>query len=111
MIVNLYIDLINRLSVRSPTSAAPAPRPDFREQAVHTLNLYFLKRTDTATENFAYTRYQTGTPQARLRRNKAPDYCTFVLDFGGYESVPIDARLPTDSIAILIGNMPSIGKG
>lgn len=109
--VDLYINLLTGQAVRNPTSAAPMVRPDFRNPGSYTLNLYFLRRQDTTTENFSYTRFATGTPQAKLRRNKAPDYCTFVVSFLGYNSVPIDARLPADSIARILGKMPSIGSG
>jgi hypothetical protein len=108
--VNLFIDLLKRQAVRGIASAAPAPMPDFRSQAAHTLNAYFLQRSDALTENYAYTRYASGTPQAKLRRNKAPDYCTFVLSFLGYDTPVIDARLPLDSIALLISSIASIGK-
>jgi len=111
MIINLYIDLLAGIAVRSPTSAAPAPQPDFRDPTVHTLNVYFLQRTDAITENYSYIRFSSGVLTAKLRRNKAPDYCTFVLDFVGSESQPIDARLPAQSIATLIGKMPSVGIG
>jgi len=108
--VNVFIDLLKRQAVRGITSAAPAPMPDFRSPAAHTLNTYFLQRTDALTENYAYTRYAGGTPQAKLRRNKAPDYCTFVLTFLGYQTPIIDARLPLDSIALLISTIASIGR-
>ena len=82
---------------------------DFRDPTVHTLNIYFLQRIDALTENYNYVRYESAIPQAKLRRDKAPDYCTFALNFLGYDSTQIDARLPAESIGILIGQMPSIG--
>ncbi len=109
--VNFYIDLLRQMPVRSPTSAASAPRPDFRSPVPYTLNLYFMRRNDVTTENYVYTRFATGTPQARLRRTRPPEFCTFVLTFMGYTSPVIDARLPVESIARLIASIPSIGPG
>jgi hypothetical protein len=111
MAIPFYIDLLTKRAVRSPASAAPAPLPDFRNPAAYTIQVYFLRRSDTTTENYAYTRFTTGTPQLRLRRNKAPDFCTFVLDFFGYRSPVIDARLGNKAIEAIIGTIPSIGKG
>lgn len=109
--LTFYIDLLARSAVRSPTSAAPAPIPDFRNPASYAVTLYFQRRNSQATENYDYVRYDTGTPQLKLRRIKAPDYSTFTLDFLGYTSPVIDARLPLHSIEALIGSIPSVGVG
>lgn len=111
MAVDLYIDLLKQNVVRGPTSAAPAVVPDFRNPASYTVNLYFLRRADATTENYAYTRFSAGTPQLKLRRNRAPEYSTFVIYFNGYESPVIDARLGNTAIEALLGAIPSIGKG
>jgi hypothetical protein len=114
--VSFYIDLLTKRAIRpvigvsSITSAAPAPIPDFRSPGIYAVSLYFMRRNDTTTENYAYVRYQTGTPQLRLRRNRAPDFCTFQIDFYGYRSAVIDSRLTNRAIAAIIGAMPSVGK-
>lgn len=108
-IVNTYIDLLQRRAIRSPSSASPATRPDFRDPASHTLNVYFMSRSSLANENYTYQRFATGTPQAKIRRNKPPDYGTFVLTFNGVDSPPIDIRLTNEGIARMIGSMASVG--
>jgi hypothetical protein len=109
--LTFYIDLLRRTAVRSPGSSAPAPIPDFRSPALYGVSLYFMRPANVATEGYNYVRYATGVPGLKLRRVKAPDYSTFTLDFLGYTSPVIDARLPNDSIAALIGGMASVGLG
>src|SRR6516164_4693239 len=106
-----YLDLLTRRAIRSPTSAAPMAAPDFRDPASHTLQLYFMQRQDNVTENYNYVRFSSGVPVAKLRRNKAPDYCTFVLTFNGYDSIPIDARLSNDQITAILVSITSVGAG
>jgi len=109
--IPIFVDLLTRRAIRSATSAAPISRPDFRDPASHTVQLFFMQRQDNVTENYNYVRFSSGVPIVKLRRNKAPDYCTFVLSFNGYDSIPIDSRLTNDQIAAIIGAMPSVGQG
>ncbi len=106
--VNLYVDVLARRAIRSPTSASPAIRPDFRDPTTHTLNIYFMRRNDATTENYSYQRFAGATPKAVLRRRKPPDSGTFILTIAGVDSPPIDVTLRNSGIAALIGATSSV---
>lgn len=107
--MNIYVDLIARQAVTSPTDATPAIRPDFRAATTYPINFYFLRQNGSG--GYAYVRFPNSIIKAGIRSTAPVEVARFTLIFRGAETAEIDTRFSTDQIKKLLEALPTIGVG
>lgn len=107
--MNIYIDLIAKRAITSPTDATPAVRPDFRAPTTYPINLYFLRQNTAG--GYAYVRFPNSVIVAGIRSAAPVEVARFTLMFRGAETSEIDTRFSADQIRLLLEALPTIGAG
>ena len=107
--MNVYIDLIARQAITSPTDGTPATRPDFRAPTTYPLNLYFLRQDGSG--GYAYVRFPNSIIVAGIRSAAPVEVARFTLVFRGVETSEIDTRFSTDQVRQLLEALPTVGAG
>lgn len=107
--MNIYIDLINRRAMTSPTDATPPIRPDFRAPTTYPINLYFMRSNGAGGYN--YVRFANSVIGLGLRSNAPMETARFTLSFRGAETSEIDTRFSVDQIRGLLEALPTVGAG